>query len=447
MVREKWRDEYSQHLADANVVILPDNDEPGEQHCKAVAKSLMHVAASVKVLRLPGLPRKGDAYDWVQAGGTAEQLWLLVENAGVEWNQQADAEETRLVVKCAADIKPEKIDWLWDQRLPLGKCVLVAGEGGLGKSMVLAGIAATVSRGKEWPCSEGQSRCGSVIILSAEDDAADTIVPRLMAADADCSKVHILEAVYKEDDKGHRAFNLQLDLPELEKKIVELGDVVLVIIDPITSYLGKVDSHKNAELRSVLEPLGKMAARLHVTVIANTHLSKASGGSANSRVIGSVAFVNHARAAFIVTADPEDRSRRLFIPSKTNLGRPREGLAYRIADATVISAGGELIWAPYVKWEDFPVTISADEAIAAMAGGVEGKSFLEEAKQFLIELLADGGTEPKEIKKAAEDAGLAWATVRRAKNLIGIKPHKAGMDRGWIWALPKGAQIHRRCSD
>ena len=77
-----------------------------------------------------------------------------------------------------------------------------------------------------------------------------------------CSKVHILEAVRKEDDEGHRTFNLQLDLPELEKKIAELGDVLLVIIDPITSYLGKVDSHKNAELRSVLEPLGKMAARL-----------------------------------------------------------------------------------------------------------------------------------------------------------------------------------------
>jgi RecA-family ATPase len=84
-------------------------------------------------------------------------------------------EESPLIIKCAADIKPEKIDWLWQDRLPLGKCVLVAGEGGLGKSMLLAWIAAAVSRGKEWPCGEGQSRRGSVIILSAEDDAADTI--------------------------------------------------------------------------------------------------------------------------------------------------------------------------------------------------------------------------------------------------------------------------------
>src|SRR5262245_40616470 len=167
------------------------------------------------------------------------------------------AEESHLVVKCAADIKPEKIDWLWEERLPLGKCVLVAGEGGLGKSMLLAWIAAAVTRGKEWPCGEGQSRCGSVIMLSAEDDAADTIVPRLIAADADCSKVHILEAV-REDDEGHRSFNLQVDLPELEKTLERLNDAALVIIDPITSYLGKVDSHKNADIRSVLEPLGRM---------------------------------------------------------------------------------------------------------------------------------------------------------------------------------------------
>ena len=180
----------------------------------------------------------------------------------------------------------------------------------------------------------------------------------------------------------------------------------LVIIDPITSYLGKVDSHKNADIRSVLEPLGKMAAKRHVTIIANTHLSKASDGSANSRVIGSVAFVNHARAAFIVTADPDDTGRRLFLPSKTNLGKPREGLAYRIADTTLPGPEhGSVIWAPYVKWEDAPVTISADQAMAALAGGTEGRTALEEAKQFLIEMLGAGEVSAKDVK-AAPTAGV-----------------------------------------
>jgi putative DNA primase/helicase len=225
---------------------------------------------------------------------------------------------------------------------------------------------------------------------------------------------------------------------EEERKIEKLGDVLIVVIDPITSYLGKVDSHKNAELRSVLEPLGKMAARQHITVVANTHLSKATGGNANSRVIGSVAFVNHARAAFIVTTDPDDRDKRLFLPSKTNLGKQRNGLAYRIADMALPGPSGSVIWVPYVKWEDAPVAISADEAIAANARRVGDKNAVEEAKQFLIGLLADGAIPQKQIKDAAEGAGLAWGTVRRAKGLIGIKPHKMGMDGGWLWELPKG---------
>ena len=73
----KWRDEYSQFLEGANVMILPDNDKPGRNHANRVVKSLTGVAASIKVLPLPGLPEGGDAYDWIEAGGTANKLWEL----------------------------------------------------------------------------------------------------------------------------------------------------------------------------------------------------------------------------------------------------------------------------------------------------------------------------------------------------------------------------------
>jgi hypothetical protein len=188
-----------------------------------------------------------------------------------------------------------------------------------------------------------------------------------------------------------------------------------------------------------------MAAKLHVTVIANTHLSKAAGGSANSRVIGSVAFVNHARAAFIVTADPDDSTRRLFIPSKTNLGKPREGLAYHIADVALPGPDhGSVIWAPYVKWDDDPITITADQAMAALAGGPEGKSSLEEAKHFLLDILTEGPEGQKEVKRQAEEAGFHWRTVRRAKDLLGVEAIREGGigARGrWIWRLTKKPKL------
>ena len=74
----KWRDEYAKSLAGADVVILPDNDEPGELHAKFASNSLRGVASSVRMLRLPDLPDKGDPFDWIATGGTADQLWQLL---------------------------------------------------------------------------------------------------------------------------------------------------------------------------------------------------------------------------------------------------------------------------------------------------------------------------------------------------------------------------------
>lgn len=350
-----------------------------------------------------------------------------------------EARESNLIVMRASDVKPEHIRWLWQDRIPLGKPTVFAGDGGIGKTMLLIMIAACVSRGGRWPCGEGEAPCGSVVILSAEDDPADTIVPRLIAADADCDKVHIVSAVRRDDGKGNRSFDLQTDLQSLEAKLAEIGDPLLVIIDPVSSYLGKhTDSHSNSDVRRVLEPIGEMAARLGVTIICNTHFSKASAGNANSRVIGSVAFVNFARAAFIVTVDPEDDNRRLFLPSKTNLGKRREGLAFRIADAALPVEDKEVIWAPYVQWDDTPVRMSADEAVAAMAGGAEARGARDEAKEFLLELLAEGPVPQKEIKIAAEGAGLGYRTVQRAKDSLGIKARREDFDGShrWIWRLP-----------
>jgi putative DNA primase/helicase len=107
-----------------------------------------------------------------------------------------------------------------------------------------------------------------VIILAAEDDAADTIVPRLIAADADLDMVDIIEAVRLPDGRGQRSFNLQTDLAILGAKIEELGDVVAVHIDPISSYFGKgIDSHKNVDVRHVLEPVGVLCAKYNVVLI------------------------------------------------------------------------------------------------------------------------------------------------------------------------------------
>ena len=295
-------------------------------------------------------------------------------------------------------------------------------------------------------CGEGRAPVGNVIILNAEDGAEDTIVPRLIAAGADRERIHIVSAVLQKDGKGRRTFNLQADLALLERKIREIGNVALVIIDPISSYMGKTDSHKNSEVRGALEPVSEMAARMKVAILSITHFSKA--GSANTtkalhRFIGSIAFVGAPRAAFAVIEDAENEGRILVLHAKNNMAPKPQGLAYRLLQTIVC----DNIVASYVHWDAAPVTISADEALGATEE--RGRSSRETAETFLRERLAGGPVPQREVKADAEGAGLAWATVRRAKDRLGIKPEKSGMEGGWIWRLPatvEGAQISRRCS-
>jgi putative DNA primase/helicase len=341
-----------------------------------------------------------------------------------------------LISRRAADIPPKHIDFLWPGRLARGKHTAVAGEPGDGKSQLSIYVAATISRAGLWPCGEGRAPLGNVIIFNAEDGADDTIIPRLIAAGADRERIHIVSAVLQEDGKGRRTFNLQADLALLEAKIREIGDVALVIIDPISSYMGKADSHKNSEVRGALEPANEMAARMGVAILSITHFSKAGSGTTSKalhRFIGSIAFVGAPRAAFAVVADTDNEGRMLLLHAKNNMAPKPPGLAYRLLQI-IVSDG---IVASYVHWEDTPVTISADEALGAAEGSRENRSAREQAEEFLRERLAAGPVPQKQVRADAEGAGLAWATVRRAKDRLGIRPEKDGMDGGWLWTLPK----------
>ena len=234
--------------------------------------------------------------------------------------KQSNQSVHKLVTYRLSEVDPEPVTWLWPGRIAIGKLTLIAGEPGLGKSQLLTTIAAATTTGGTWPNREGHALPGNVIILSAEDGLADTIVPRMIAAGANRERVHVGSAVQDSGAKGRRTFNMQADLLLLENKIEEIGDVRLVGIDPISSYMGgKIDTHKNTDVRGVLEAVSEMAARHHVAMLGITHFSKGIGQKAINAFIGSIAFVAAARAAFAVMKDPDDEQLRLFLPVKNNL--------------------------------------------------------------------------------------------------------------------------------
>ena len=345
---------------------------------------------------------------------------------------------SRIAYRRASDIQAKPINWLWPGRIARGKVSMLAGNPGLGKSQITSSMAAVVTTGGIWPVDRSRCEIGNVIFLSAEDDAEDTIRPRLEAAGADLSRVFILDAVvdgYRADgSEMQRGFNLKTDLLRLGKMLDEIGGAALIVIDPITAYLGETDSHKNAEIRALLSPLSDLAAKHGAAVVCVSHLNKSTGGEALMRVTGSLAFVAAARAAFIVAKDPENDARRLFLPMKNNIGNDRSGLAFAIESAQVKSTAG-LIETSRIAWEPDPVTVTADEAMQPQ-GDPEERSALDDARQFLLDLMADGPVKAGRVKADSDGAGFNWRTIQRAADRLNIDRHKDGMRGPWMWKLP-----------
>lgn len=357
---------------------------------------------------------------------TFEDFIKEIENEEVTSDKKAQA-----MTVCMADIQPEPISWLWPGRIALGKLTLIAGDPGLGKSLLTATMAATVSKGYTWPLETCPAQIGSIILLSAEDDPADTIRPRLDAAEADCGRIHVLQAIRDVDAEGkptQRMFSFKRDLMALEERLSSLPDCKLLIIDPVSAYLDGTDSHNNTDVRGLLAPLAKLAADHKIAVVLVQHLNKSSGSSAMYRAIGSVAFIAAARAAYVVTKDQKNPERRLVMPVKNNLAKDSTGLAYSIST----SENG----APVIAWELEPVTITADEALTP-ADSNEEKTDTEWAVEVLQNVLSNGPVQVAEINKEAKQAGISPKSLRRAREGLGIKPRKTDFKGGWVWSLPQ----------
>jgi putative DNA primase/helicase len=338
-----------------------------------------------------------------------------------------------IVLQRVSDIPAQKLSWLWPGRIPLGKLSLFAGDPGLGKSLVTLDIAARVTCGRDWPDGTTNSQPGSVIILSAEDDPGDTMRPRLETAGADLSKINIVQAVRRANRDGSctvEPFSLECDLVALQDAAASLNDVRLIIIDPISAYLGDTDSHVNAKVRRLLAPLAGLAQGLRVAAIAVDHLSK-SNRPALYRPNGSIAFTAAARAVWLFAKGPDDDSRRLMLPGKMNLSPDQQGLSY------VVEARSEI---PAVLWGE-AVRLSADEVLQPET--VEQRSERREAVEWLKERLSEGSVPRTEVEANAKVAGIAWRTLRRAKDDLAVISEKDGFKGGWLWRLPVPEDAHQ----
>lgn len=422
------------------VVIMPDRDEPGERYAADVVRhAYAHGARSVRVVRLadawPELPEGGDLADLTDAPDAdlatiRDTVYALADEAAEEPPPAPRLRPGDPHLERLSDVEPEEVSWLWPGRIALGKLTMIAGDPGLGKSMLTVDLAARVSAGKPWPDRPDlPQEAGGVVLLNAEDAIGDTVLPRFIAAGGERCRAVAIKGVQTIDDNGPRMVDLSTDLIAIEKAIEAVAPCRLVVVDPITAFTGAVDSHKNAELRSMLAPLSTLADRLGVAVVAVSHLNKNAGGAAIYRTMGSLAFVAAARSAWVVAKHPDDPSRRVFVPAKNNIGPDQGGLGYTIRS----TENGPGI----IDWEREPIGMSADDALSG--GRIEGGGgAVDEALEWLRDTLSGDPVPAAEIHARAKADCVSTASLKRAKAKLGVQSTRKGYasEGEWVWALP-----------
>jgi hypothetical protein len=262
--------------------------------------------------------------------------------AKVRHELRKEKQEPIAIIKAFSEIEAKPINWLWHERIPIGMFTLYAGNPGLGKSSLSLDLSARLSRGLPFP---GGSSCpvGDTLILAGEDVPEVTIKPRLEALGADMRRIHIL--LGKRDKEGFDDITL-FDKGIIKDAIDQIksggGDLKLLIIDPLESFLGNIDSYRNTEVRQALRGIISLAENEQFSALGIQHLTKKTGIDAIHRIGGSVAFAAAARTIWMFTKDPDDPCGCLFLHSKTNIGRKMPGFHYSIITAE--NGSGIVAW-------------------------------------------------------------------------------------------------------
>lgn len=229
-----------------------------------------------------------------------------------------------------ADVQPEPIRWLWPSWIPLGMLTVFDGDPGLGKSTVTIDLASRLSRGAAMPDGSPGPPTAAAVILSAEDDLARVIRPRLDAANADVARVMTLEI-----EEGHDRREPAIcprDLSAVESAVAQTG-ALLVVVDPLMAYLpADINAHRDQDVRRSLSMLRGLAERTGAAVVVIRHLNKTLGINPIHRGGGSIGIIGAARAGIMVAADPDDPSgkARVLAVTKSNLARCPGSLRFRL---------------------------------------------------------------------------------------------------------------------
>jgi hypothetical protein len=335
-------------------------------------------------------------------------------------------------ITAANQVVAQSVSWLWPERIPLGKPVIMDGDPDLGKSLLALDLCARLSTGRPFPDGRPGPGPANALVLSAEDTAADTIVPRLKRLGADMQRVFIWQ---REGDDEDWPWRFPAHADRLDDALSRT-DARLAVIDPIMSFLdSSVLYASDQSVRRALAPLMHLAEKHRCALLMHRHLNKQGGSRAVYRGLGSIAFVAVCRFAMLVGRDPLVPGRCVLAQVRNSLAGPQPSLAYRLS-----AADGEL---PTVEWLGTSPS-SADELLA----GTADRGPRDRSAVFLEQFLSGGPRRSRDIWEAAQKIGLSARTLQRAKRALGIEHRRVYSDDRPVsyWLLP-GQELPRDPSD
>lgn len=358
----------------------------------------------------------------IKDGAHKDQIKALKEA------QRREDEAASLVLECFANLTPAETKWLWPQKVPLARLIVFSGNPDCGKSVTTCDLIARFTTGRDWPDkSKNIHQAAEVLMLLAEDDPNEDTLPRLMAAGADVSKIHFLKMVEIGPTSKRRARRLALDtdLELVRKMLKDRPNIKVIVADPITGYFGNCNMNKEQEIRNILEPLRDLCLECEITFMAILHFNKRSDVDVMHRVSGAVALTGVPRAVWAFGPDPDVKGEYLMTSVKGNKAKNKKGLRYSIVEKMTV-VGGQ----PVINW----LGDSEKTAEDMVAHKDPHDRAIDKAVAFLRGFLQNGQAQlTSQVMKCAEAQGISYATLERAKKLLGIESKlNAG---NWTWRL------------
>jgi hypothetical protein len=327
------------------------------------------------------------------------------------------------VVQPFSQLVRHALEYLWLNRIALGKLTMLDGDPEQGKSLVALDLCARLSTGRCMPDGTPGIGVANSLILQDEDGAEDTVFPRLQAVGADLTRVFRFHPDDGTDDLLRFPDNFEL----LDTALQE-SDARLLVLDPVTAFLdSSVMLSSDQSVRRALSPLARLASKHRCAVKMVRHINKKQGGTnAMYRGLGSIGLVAACRSAWIIGRDPQHPQRRVVAQIKNNLAPPQPSLAYELV--TQANAPPTIAWLGETPWTSAQL----------LGAGLAPAPMRDRAEEFLSEFLKDGPRTSREIWTAAQKRHLSDITLRRARKKLELpfrRVYREGVPYTY-WLLP-----------